>query len=72
MQLWLNSVVHGETLTICWSYGVPFYVAHMKHFRDAYHDFAVGAVLAGQADAHPLVVPVSLARLPTRLSLLVS
>lgn len=34
--------------------------------------FAVGPVLAGQADPHPLVVPVSLARLPTRLSRLVS
>lgn len=34
--------------------------------------FAVGPVLAGQADPHPLIIPVSLARLPTRLSRLVS
>lgn len=34
--------------------------------------FAVGSVLAGQADPHPLIIPVSLACLPTRLSGLVS
>lgn len=38
----------------------------------AHQDFAVGAVLAGQADPHPLIISVSLASLPTRLSLPVS
>lgn len=41
-------------------------------YARAHQYFAVGPVLPGQADPHPLVIPVSLARLPTRLSRLVS
>lgn len=33
----------------------------------AHQYLAVGPVLAGQADPHPLVIPVRLARLPARL-----